>query len=149
MTDDQSTPDYRSMNEVDLAVEQERGKHNTYESTKSTSMTFRTTDIILYYAGIIYVIFQTHSVDMIYKWDDITVLVFLFTGMILQFTIGILMLILKCSNREKIGKNCTATRINDIVCALSALSQLLNGMLNIFYSGGIASKTIAFFNATK
>ncbi len=127
------------INAVDVLLEKERDSHNTYSSHKSVSMEFRTTDVILYYFGIIYVIFQTHLPDTDYHWTELMVLVLLSVGMIVQLTIGFMIFLLLKTTRDKVGRRCSATRINDTVLLLSGISTVINGLLNLVYSGGIAS----------
>lgn len=124
---------------VDNILERERDKNNTYSSHKSVSVQFRTTDVILYYFGIIYIIISSHPDSKNYNSLEITIICLLIIGLAIQFLIGFLTFLLLKTSRDNATKNCSATKLNDIVMALSGLSTILNGALNTLYSGGVAS----------
>lgn len=132
--------------EVQVQLEQQADKFNTYATQKSVSQNLLNTALITQYIGMLVHIFTLFSSGN-FNGFAVALLVFLFGSIVFQIVIFVLLVILAKTTRDNPNDRCSATSINIWVTALSGISVIVTITITSL-SQQVLTATIAPINAT-
>jgi len=119
---------------IDIKLERQKDKFNTYASHKSVSQELLNTSIIQGQIGLIIGLFvlkasATTAEGKILNAFEIALLVLIAVSLLIRFTMFVLIIIMLRTSRTQVSKKvttCTVTEINNTVMSLSGLTLILD-----------------------
>jgi hypothetical protein len=97
---------------------------NAYATSKSVSQNFLNTTSIASQITLLVLLFAASDGDL--TGFQVTLVILIVMSLSLQFTMFVLLVVLAQAKDEKIGRSCTATRLNTWVTSLSGLLMIIS-----------------------
>ncbi len=111
----------------ELEIERINNEHNNYTTSKSVSQNLINTSLIISLINTVVVVIKAGDLNG-YK---ITLMVCIAASISIQIIMFALLVILAKATQEKIGRTCSATKINVWVTILSGILPIISGTIAI------------------
>lgn len=117
----------REQVEHQLEIERINNDHNNYTTSKSVSQNLINTSLIITLINTMITVIKVGN----FNGYKTTLIVCIALSVSIQIIMFILLVVLAKATQEKIGRTCTATRINVWVTILSGILPIISGTISI------------------